>query len=130
MQLQRTAGNKAVGSLLARDADKAEAKEKGTSTTLVMPDPIGVLPLESYSMAGPDEIAVTASSSGADPLLFKAAADGTFFPVVKLSGAGLEITLTEVVISSVQISHEHIMFRLNAKRTEIGRPDEPKGKVN
>ena len=118
-----------MGPLLARDADKAETKEKATSATLVMPDPIGVIPLESYSMAGPDEIAVTAASSGADPLLFQAAADGTFFPVVKLSGGGLEITLTEVVISSVQITRGLVMFRLNAKKTDIGRPnDEPKGK--
>jgi hypothetical protein len=129
MQLQRTAGNKAVGSLLARDADKADAQEKGTNATLVMPDPIGVISLESYSMAGPEEIAVTAASSGADPSIFRAGANGTYFAVVKLSNPYLEITLQEVIISSVQISGGHIMFKVNAAKTEIATPDAPKGKI-
>ncbi len=127
-QLQRAAGNKAVVSLLARDADKPDTTGKAPRWTIVLPDPIGVLPLESYSWNGSNEIAATVAGSGADPRLFETASNGTPLAVVKLSNPYLEITMTGVVITSLQVSSGHVELRLNAKTTEMKRPEEAKGK--
>lgn len=55
--LQRQAGNRAVGSLLAREADKAGA-ERPASATIIFPEPIGVLIVDAFRLESRGEISV------------------------------------------------------------------------
>jgi hypothetical protein len=123
--LQRSAGNRAVSALLARD----EAKEHPSGVeerTIVMPDPIGTLKLESFSPKGND-IELVIESSPADAELMKAGTDGKLFDEVTIKYGPLTLTLTSVIISRVSISSGGtISVSLNAaKRHEEYKKDEP-----
>lgn len=109
LRLQRSGGNRAVGRLLARQADhvdkadEADAKDRPVTATLIMPEPIGVLPVESYSFGSrPDELIVTVPSTAQDPKLFEYTAKGIPLGSVKLStGHGLTVTITDAIIGSM-----------------------------
>ncbi len=125
-QLQRAVGNKAVGSLLAREGDRTDqdgSKDGATSTTLVMPDPIGVIPVISFRMANIHQIDVFVPNSDADPKLFNAAAQGTVFGLVTIStGSGFSITIGQAVIASVQLSGNGLTVSIDGAVAQKG-PD-------
>jgi hypothetical protein len=122
LRLQRSGGNQAVGLLLARQtdnadkADAADAQDRPVTATLIMPDPIGVLPVENYRFGSrPDEFIVTVPSTAQDPKLFEYAAKGIRLGSVKLStGHGLTVTITDAVIGSVAGTGS-IQLTLNGK---------------
>jgi hypothetical protein len=132
-QLQRAAGNKAVGSLLAREGDKDKGdKDAATSTTLIMPDPIGVLPVVNFRIANTHEIDVFVPNTDADPKLFNAAAQGTVFGLVTIStGSGFSITIDKAVIASVQVSSNGLMLSIDGAVAQKG-PDtqSPPGSID
>jgi hypothetical protein len=134
LRLQRSAGNHAVSALLAREPDRAAAgKKEGdagsgddgpVNTTLTMPDPIGVLPLESFSVDGhAGQIEVTVASTAADAALFQHASSGQMVASATISARGFTLTLTEVLISMIQVSGGQIRFSLNGKTVATGHPD-------
>jgi hypothetical protein len=108
LALQRTSGNKLVGAMLARqpaEAVPADAKkDDAVSSTLVMDDVIGVLPLLSFSRSSGSEIGVTVPSSATDSVLMRYASAGTRIEHVKISTTGFNLDLDDVYISSIQIS--------------------------
>ena len=105
--LQRASGNKLVGAMLARqpaEATPSDAKkDDAVSSTLVMDDAIGVLPLLSVSRALDSEIQVTVPSSARDAMLMRYAAAGTKIEHVKVSTTGFNLDLDDVFISSINI---------------------------
>jgi hypothetical protein len=130
MELQRSAGNQAVGALLARDAEKQDAGDRGTSVTLVLPDPFGVLPVEAFTMAGEESITVTVPSSAVTPALFEAASNGKELATAKLSTSYLELEMKGVIISSIQVSAGgSTSFTVNAASITKDYPKKPEGVV-
>jgi len=137
LRLQHSAGNRAVGSLLAREVDVADAAnpdvdtsaadDEAASATLVMPDPIGVLPLLSFSFGQGNEIIVTVPSSAADPTLWQYAVSGKSLASVLLSTRGLKIRLTDAVISSMHSpSGSYLTFSLTPTKIEKARSEADK----
>jgi hypothetical protein len=102
--LQRHAGNRAVGALLARDGEPDKAEERGTSMTVVFPDPIGVLPVDAFSFGSAGEISLVIPSSAKDPELIRMGQEGAFFDQVVISTAGMKIIVTKAAVASVQAS--------------------------
>jgi type VI secretion system secreted protein Hcp len=121
LALQRSAGNRAVGAILARQPGAVEeAKDERTRTSLVMPR-IGTIDLESFTWGrqtppqggGPGkasftEIQVTSKVGEHSPELQRATADGRYFKQVEIfhynaSGAGVRIKLTDVMITSYSL---------------------------
>jgi hypothetical protein len=96
-RLQRSAGNRAVSALIARDDAKEQASETD-ARTVEMPKPIGTLELLSFGRDG-SNVNVVVSGSAADPLLIQAAAEGRLFDQVTIRHGTLTITLKSVVIS-------------------------------
>lgn len=105
LALQRASGNKLVGAMLARQPGEATAagakKDDAVSSTLVMDDTIGVLPLLSFSWGS--EIQVTVPSTARDTELFRYAAAGIKIEHVKISTAHFNRDLDDVYISSIQL---------------------------
>jgi hypothetical protein len=138
LRLQRSAGNRAVSTALARETSRTAArKEDGdrdadggpVNTTLIMPDPIGVLPLESFSFndrAG--EIDVVVPATAMDSTLFLYASSGQILASVTISTRGFTLTLTDVLVSSMQAGGSMLRFALNGKNVVKGPPatSEPK----
>jgi hypothetical protein len=103
--LQRQAGNRAVGSLLARDAAGPGEREK---PTLNLPDPVGALPVLSWRPEGSQGMVVSVPSSGKAPELQKLAQDGQFLGDVTLTTWGIVYTIHKAVIANVTI-HEDVV---------------------
>ncbi len=129
IELQRTAGNQAVGAMLTRDADEKGAETKGTNFTLVLPDPLGVLPVDAFTMTGDYALTIVIPASAFSPALMDAAAKGKEFATAKLSSPHLEFQMSGVIISSVQLGSGSVSFTLNAATMTKERPKEPQGKV-
>ncbi|HEX4521302.1 MAG TPA: hypothetical protein VH063_17110 [Gaiellaceae bacterium] len=135
MELQRSAGNQAVGALLSRDADRAPEGERSTSTTLVMPDPLGVLPVEAFTMPRGERdttITITIPAAAVTPALMNASANGTVFPTATLSTGYMSYQLLSVIVASVQLgSGGGATITLNAAGLETVSPkDKAQGKVD
>jgi hypothetical protein len=130
LELQRSAGNRAVGSLLAREADKAEAADAERSATIVFPDPIGALVVESYKLGkGSSELEVSVASSAADPLLVEAANRGTLYKTLSVSTSYLDVKVFDAIISSVQLSGGSVHFILNGT-VAMDTPKKPQGAID
>ena len=132
LMLQRQAGNRAVGALLARDGDADKVDEHATNTTVLFPDPVGVIPVDAYQLAGAGEIVLMLPSSAKDPELVKLAATGTFLEKVLISSPAMNIIVTKAVVSSVQIGTGVVSVTINGQidyerpqRTPAGSVDAP-----
>ena len=113
--LQRQAGNRAVGALLARDGDADKADKGATNTTVLFPDPVGVIPVDAYRFAGAEEMVLMLPSSAKDPDLVRLAANGTFLEKVLISSPALNVVIANAVVSSVQISNGVVSVTINGQ---------------
>src|SRR5262245_44763647 len=108
LALQRTAGNRAVGRMLQRQpTGPTPFDSKGddaVSATLIMEDPIGVLPLVSFSRGKESEIHVTVPSTALDGTLMQYSLEGRKFEHVKISTRTFDLELDDVFISSCDTS--------------------------
>jgi hypothetical protein len=105
LALQRSAGNRAVSGILARDGTKDEPKkeERGSTMTLGLGD-LGVIPLESASWREKEsELDVTFVNSPLASKLQEAAAKGKPFPSVFLSTWTMMSKMADVYISNFQL---------------------------
>jgi len=102
--LQRTSGNRAVGALLRRqpgDTTRAEARKVGAvSSTIVMDDPIGVLPLLGFSPATGSTVHVEVPSTSLDSDLWRYMVQGKKLEHVTISTAKFNLELDDVLITS------------------------------
>src|SRR4051794_18040257 len=76
LRLQRSGGNEAVGSLLARQETPLardtgdDERKKPVSHTLLLPEPVNVMPVISFTRGqNADELVVTIPSTASDPTL-------------------------------------------------------------
>src|SRR5262245_46926092 len=102
--LQRTSGNRAVGALLRRqpaDTTRADARKVGAvSATIIMDDPIGVMPLLSFSSAQGSTVQVEVPSTTLDGALWRYMAQGTKMDHVTISTAKFNLVLDDVLITT------------------------------
>jgi hypothetical protein len=102
--LQRTSGNRAVGALLRRqpaDATRADARKiDAVSATIIMDDPIGVMPLLSFSPAQGSTIYVEVPSTVLDSDLWRYMVQGKKLDHVTISTAKFNLELDDVLITS------------------------------
>src|SRR5581483_10500415 len=105
LELQQAYGNQAVAALLA--GPRAKNGTPGDTRTLpavrstiVMDDPIGVLPLLEFSQdpASP-EVVVTVPSTSHDPELFSRMTRGVMLDHVRISTPGFTLELEDVLIT-------------------------------
>ena len=103
--LQRTAGNRAVSSLLARQP--SPAKERAATSTLGLGDEIGVIPLDSASLGQADrdgnvhDLNVTFVNNLALPKVQEAMLRGKPIPEGFYSSTSMKLTLASIVITSM-----------------------------
>src|SRR3954469_10814658 len=109
LRLQRSGGNSAVESLLAR-AESPLARDdddqtKAVTTTLILPEPVNVLPVESYSL-GRDRksVQVMVPSTGSDAVLFRWMAQGKPLGTVTLSSQRVTLTIEDALITDCDVS--------------------------
>src|SRR5580765_3295989 len=102
--LQSTSGNRAVGALLMRQpADPTRAgarKAAAVSATIIMDDPIGVMPLLSFSPAKGSTVHVEVPSTALDGDLWRYMAQGKKQDQVTISTAKFNLVLDDVLITS------------------------------
>ena len=135
LTLQRQAGNRAVGALLARDGDGDKADAGATNTTVLFPDPVGVIPVDAYQFTGAGDMTLILPSSAKDPQLVQLAANGTFLEKVVISTPAMKVVITKAVVASVQQSgHGELSVTINGRieydrpqRTAPGSVDSPSG---
>jgi hypothetical protein len=127
LRLQRSGGNEAVGSLLAQrqpvPADSGSGKDEAVRSTLIADDPIGVMPLLSFSRSSETDFRVILPSTAKDTILMRYCAHGQTLGTVKISTTGFSVTLEDVVISSCEPggSGETIALTLNTPPVEKRR---------
>ena len=108
--LQRTAGNRAVSSLLARQP--SPAKERAATSTLGLGDEIGVIPLDSASLGQADrdgnvhDLNVTFVDNPALPKIQEAMLKSKPIPEGFYSSTSMKLTLTNIVITSMTFSED------------------------
>ena len=108
--LQRTAGNRAVSSLLARQP--SPAKERAATSTLGLGDEIGVIPLDSASLGQADrdgnvhDLNVTFATNPALPKIQEAMLKSKPIPEGFYSSTSMKLTLTNIVITSMTFSDD------------------------
>jgi hypothetical protein len=164
LRLQRFGGNEAVESMLAQRApkpaqdtkpakDKEPAPSDAVSATIVLPDPIGVLPVISYSFgnrppatvggsggsgtqrpSGDDEhqtteeVHVTIPSTDQNAAVINACTSARGLGSVKLSTATISFTLKDVLIVScvggAGDEPSPLQLTLNATGVSIDLPDD------
>ena len=95
LALQRTSGNRAVGRILLQ-RQPAEA----VTSTLVMDETIGVLPLLNFSLGSKPQVHVTVPSTRRDSDLVRYATEGKKLDHVKISTQTFDLDLEDVYISS------------------------------
>jgi hypothetical protein len=108
LALQRTSGNKAVGTLIQRqpaETTRADARKlPAVSATLIMEDPIGVMPLIGYSQGKRSDMHVTIPSTTLDSVLMRYMMQGIQMKQVKISTTRFEIELDDVYIAGFERS--------------------------
>ena len=139
LRIQRQGGNDAVGTMLAQrdaaQAEKADAEgDRPVTATLVMEEPIGVLPLLTFSQTPSGEYSVVVPSTDKDPTLFRMCATGKSVGHVTISMRGYTIDLDNVYISSCQAGgggdSPTVQLTLNAAKMEAGAPKKPAGSLD
>ena len=110
--LQRSAGNHAVSTLLARQPRPGQQRAASTST-LGLGDPIGVIPLDSANVGEADrdgnlhELHVTFVGNAVVPKLSEAFAKGKAFEEGFYSSAAMKLTLKGIFISAMTVTEDH-----------------------
>jgi len=101
LALQRTSGNRAVGRMLLQ-----RQTSEAVTSTLVMDDTIGVLPLLSFSLLKDrdSEVQVIVPSTSRDSDLMRYMVDGKKLDHVKISTQNFDLDLDDVYISSFKSS--------------------------
>jgi len=108
LALQHTSGNKAVGTLIRRqpiDSTRADARTLGAvSATIIMDDPIGVMPLISFAMGKRSDVHVTVPSTTLDGELMRFMMQGVNMKLVTISTSKFTVELDDVYITSFERS--------------------------
>ena len=114
LELQRSAGNRAVSTLLSRqpapaDSRRPPAPERAATMTLGLGDDIGVIPLDSASWGESrkgtvHELFVTFADNPATPLIQQAAAQGKPIPSGFFSTSGAMSTFTDAVLTAMSMT--------------------------
>ena len=110
--LQRTAGNRAVSALLARQPAPADSgakpkKDRAATSTLGLGEEIGVIPLDSASLGQADrdgqihDLNVTFVNNPAVPQIQEAMLKGKPIPEGFYSSTSMKLTLHSIVITSM-----------------------------
>ena len=118
LALQRSAGNRAVTGLLARQPSPTDSKpkpkqERAATSTLGLGDEIGVIPLDSASLGQADrdgqvhDLNVTFVSNPALPMIQKAMLSGRPIPEGFYSSTSMKLQLKSIVITSMTTSDDH-----------------------
>jgi hypothetical protein len=110
--LQRTAGNQAVGAILARFQAEEHAEVGNRRVTLQL-DGLGTVGLESASLKREDTISVVVRGHSTTAQLHAAARNGTIFPHGKLLIGATSFDLRGIVISSIEMSGELVSLELS-----------------
>jgi hypothetical protein len=132
LALQRTAGNRAVSAMLARQetADAPAALDAGGAasggSSLTLGD-IGPIPVTTASLRGADSIEVVLELGPDAQRLFAAAQAGRMFPRAVVTINSVQVTLSKVMMSSPQVSNGLMLVTLQGEsRTVAGAPtDKP-----
>jgi hypothetical protein len=124
LQLQRSAGNRAVSSLLARQP--SAEKEKAATMTAGLGDDIGVIPIDSFgwgSTGSPGntgkghsevhEVSITCGLNAAAAAIHQAAAEGRPIPAAFISTQKMTIDFTDVLLSGYSESEQGLTVTLN-----------------
>jgi hypothetical protein len=128
--LQRQAGNRAVGALLAREGEADKAEERGTNVTALFPDPVGVIPVDSYRLQSEGEIALILPSSAKDPELLRLAHEGRLLEKVVISTPAMNIVVTKAVIGSAQMGHGEVSLTIDGQIEYVRPSTSPPGTVD
>src|SRR3954454_22670201 len=107
LRLQRSGGNEAVGSLLARQesplARDDDERSKPVSFTLLLPEPVNVMPLISFSRGRDEkEMTVIIPSTASDPTLVNWLTSGKQLGTVTISGR-VTITIADAMVSGCRL---------------------------
>ena len=104
--LHRASGNRAVGTLIRRQAaetTRADARTRGAvSATIIMDEPIGVMPLISFSSAKESQVVVVVPSTSLDTDLMRFMVQGVKQKRVTISTQRFNLELDDVYISSFE----------------------------
>ena len=112
LELQRSAGNRAVSTLLGRQpapapADAKPGKERAATSTLGLGDDIGVIPLDSANLGRADQdgtihdLHVTFVNNPAVPQIQQAMLSGKPIPEGFYSSTAMKLVLRDIVITSM-----------------------------
>jgi hypothetical protein len=112
LELQRSAGNRAVSALLGRQpaptpTDAKPSKERAATSTLGLGEDIGVIPLDSASLGQADrdgnvhDLHVTFVNNPAVPQIQQAMLNGKPIPEGFYSSTSMKLTLHSIVITSM-----------------------------
>ncbi len=112
LELQRSAGNRAVSALLGRQpaptpTDSGAKKERAATSTLGLGDEIGVIPLDSASLGQADhdgnvhDLHVTFVNNPAVPQIQQAMLSGKPIPEGFYSSTSMKLLLKSIVITSM-----------------------------
>jgi hypothetical protein len=97
LALQHTSGNRAVVTLVRRQATE---KSGAVRATIIMDDPIGVIPLLAFSQEGNSEVHVDVPSTALDSDLMRYMVQGIKIKQVKISTPSVSLELDDVYIAS------------------------------
>jgi hypothetical protein len=104
LALQRTSGNRAVDTLVRRQATETTKADARTSAavraTIIMDDPIGVIPLLAFSQEGNSVVHVDVPSTALDSDLMRYMVQGIKIKQVKISTPSVNLELDDVYIAS------------------------------
>jgi hypothetical protein len=123
LQLQRTAGNRAVSSLLARQP----TEEKAATMTAGLGDDIGVIPIDSYGWvtagaggAGgapgksePHEVSISFGLNAATAAISQAVSEGKPIPAAFISTQKMTIDFTDVLLTGFSQNERDVSVTLN-----------------
>ena len=118
LELQRTAGNRAVSALLARqpaptDSRPTPSRDRAATSTVGLGDEIGVIPLDSASLGQPDrngsvhDLHVTFLNNPAVPAIQAAMLGGRPIPQGFYSSSSMKLELESIVITSMTFADDH-----------------------
>jgi hypothetical protein len=111
LALQRSAGNRAVSGLLARQP--SPSRQKAATSTLGLGEVIGVIPLDSASIGEADrdgtihDLRVTFTGNPMVPKLSEMYAKGTPVDEGFYSSVGMKLTLKGIVITAMTVAEDH-----------------------
>jgi hypothetical protein len=109
--LQRSAGNRAVSALLARQP--SPSRQRASTSTLGLGDVIGVIPLDSANIGGADhdgnihDLTVTFVGNAVVPKLNEMFAKGTPIEDGFYSSVAMKLTLKGIFITALTVTEDH-----------------------